>query len=164
MPSDKHRRLQKLEANVPGFEAQSAQIKKAIGQRLFCGWLDEKQSISTRQFVQAEDPKDRRRPSVLEEMYGEAWTLRQQYELASKRLFTREKLARYLAPGFVTNEDLRDYVDEMTDEQIEASGRNWLEAERLRVEESGGDWDVPNRFYRKRQDADRRAREEEWRV
>jgi hypothetical protein len=145
------KRLRALEAAWNSASTDDREEKRReIRRRISLGVLDELGKVRAPRFVRGQREPG---PPLVEELFGEAWTPAQQHELAIRRAFDR--LEEILAPGFVTMDDYRSYVD---DEDLAPEGRSrlahaWLEAQRLRREDAGEPWDEPNRWYRKRSES-----------
>jgi hypothetical protein len=167
--ADKHRRLQRLEQNAHLTRGEERErIKREIERRIWRAITDELGKLSSAGHrrggpdIWSQPPSK----STMEQLYGEQWTTAQWYEEAVGRVFTRDYLNTIIGIGETyTREDLREHVDLDNAEEIAAAKKAWIEAEKQIHQREGKPWNTVNRFYREKQEeANRRAREQEWGV
>lgn len=166
MANSKHRRILKRGEDLVGTpEGNQDRIRRAMMQRVWCGIADELSAVRAPTAAPGQK-KWKRGPSILEQTYGEDYTLGQHYELAIHRAVGR--LEELMRPGYVTQEDLRPHLDK---EDLSEEGRRefadrLIRAKQRHLRETGGElrWDALNKKARKRRQDDHDAREQEWRL
>jgi hypothetical protein len=153
------RRLENLEKNTPTPGEDEEQIQRGIRHRIFLAITEELGDVRAPRFISGQkDPRDRIGKSLIEELYGPAYTEEQYCTLAVRRAFDR--LEEILSPGYCTGDNYLQYLNEedLSPQGRERAAQKWIEAMRLDSEET---WTEVNKWERERRE---KALREEWEV